>query len=101
LSGFAPVPEVSTSAKSSSSAMDDLKGLVMAPITIEDPKTKSPDLERDSSAWIQLVRPELCGGLAVKARFLRGLTKDKELQTRNINPSNQCLLCTEIQFRNK
>jgi len=98
-SGFAPIPEVSSSAKSS--AMDDLKGLVIAPVNVEDSAATGPSTqERDSSAWVQLVRPELCGGLAVKARFLRGATKDKELQAKNINPSNPCLVCMEVHFSN-
>jgi AP-3 complex subunit beta len=98
-SGFAPVPEVSS--RAASSALEDLKGLVMAPISIEETKARGPDLERDSSAWTQLVRPELCGGLSVRARYLRGATKERELQMMNIIPSNPRLVCVQIQFGNK
>lgn len=98
-SGFAPVPEVSSTAESS--VMEDLKGLVISPISVQDPKVSEPDTERDSSAWFQLVRPELCGGLAVTARYLRGPTKEHELQMKNIFPSNPCIVCLQVQFENK
>ncbi|KAG7366515.1 adaptin N terminal region-domain containing protein [Nitzschia inconspicua] len=97
--GFAPIPEVSNNGWSS--AMNDLKGLVMAPITVQDPAASQPDPERDSSAWTQLVRPELCGGLSVEIRYLRGTAKKKELQMLNISPSNPCFLCVQVQFKNK
>ena len=81
--------------------MDDFKGLVMAPITVTNSKPKGINPERDSSAWIQLVRPELCGGLAVNARYLRGPTKENELRMRNINPSNINCVCIQLGFSNK
>lgn len=98
-SGFAPVPEVNKTTQSS--ALEDLKGLVMAPIAVNDQREAAPDMERDSSAWIQLVRPELCGGLSVEARYLRGPTKMHELQMRNIIPGNPCTLCLQVRFSNK
>jgi AP-3 complex subunit beta len=97
--GFAPVPEVSNSTQSS--VLDDLKGLVLAPITIPDQRETAPDMERDSSAWIQLVRPELCGGLSVEARYLRGPTKMHQLQIRNIMQGNPCIVCIQVRFGNK
>jgi AP-3 complex subunit beta len=97
-SGFAPIPEVSNCGRSS--AMDDLKGLVMTPIIVPDPAVSLPDTERDSSAWKQLVRPELCGGLSVKIRYLRGPTKKKELQLKNIVPSSLHPICVQLQFGN-
>jgi AP-3 complex subunit beta len=97
--GFSPIPEVSHSGRSS--AMDDLKGLVMAPIVVPDPAANQPDSDRDSSAWTQLVRPELCGGLSVKMRYLRGTTREKELQMMNIPASNPCFVCVQVQFGNK
>jgi AP-3 complex subunit beta len=84
-----------------SSAMDDLKGLVMAPIQVEDPKSKGVDLERDSSGWIQFVKPEICGGLSVQARYLRGPTKENELRMRNIDPSKANAVCLQLCFSNK
>jgi AP-3 complex subunit beta len=98
-SGIGPIPEVSQTSKSS--VMDDLKGLVMAPIIVQDPKATEPDMGRDSSAWIQLVRPELCGGLSVEARYLRGPTKEHELQLMNISAWNPCIVCLQLRFGNK
>jgi len=93
-SGFAP--EVRNSSKPF--AYDDLKGLVMEPIKVEAQKF---DVERDSSAWLQYVRPELCGGLSVKARYLRGTTKENELKMKNIDPSKSNVVCVQLQFTNE
>jgi len=94
--GFLPGPGPLNT--SSSSAMDDLKGLVMEPVKVE---VRGIDLERDSSAWTQFVRPELCGGLSVQARYLRGLSKENELRLRNIDPSNTNVVCLQLGFSNK
>lgn len=85
----------------SSSAMDDLKGLVMAPIAVEESTPTDPDVERDSSAWIQLVRPELCGGLSARARYLRGPTKSREAQLKGLDPKQPNVICVQIEFGNK
>jgi hypothetical protein len=86
----------------SSSAMDDLKGLVMAPIVLDESSEASdPDIENDSSAWIQLVRPELCGGLSVRARYLRGRTKEREVQLKGLDPNSPSVVCVQVQFGNK
>jgi AP-3 complex subunit beta len=86
----------------SSSAMDDLKGLVMAPIVLDESSEASdPDIEDDSSAWIQLVRPELCGGLSVRARYLRGRTKEREVQLKGLDPNSPSVICVQVQFGNK
>ncbi|KAL3918272.1 MAG: hypothetical protein SGILL_004315 [Bacillariaceae sp.] len=98
-SGFAPIPEVSSNGKSS--AMDDLKGLVMAPIKVNNPKSTAPNPETDSSAWSVLVRPELLGGLSVKARFLRGNMKEQELRTRGLSGVNPCIICVQVKFSNQ
>jgi len=96
-SGFAP--KVRNSSKPF--AYDDLKGLVIEPIKVEDQKAQNIDVERDSSAWLQHVRPELCGGLSVKARYLRGTTKENELKMRNIDPSKSNIVCVQLQFTNE
>jgi len=85
----------------SSSTMDDLKGLVMEPIKNNDPRIQSVDPERDSSAWTQFVRPELCGGLSVQARYLRDSTKENELRMRNIDPFNTNAVCVQLEFSNR
>jgi AP-3 complex subunit beta len=94
-------PSVSTVSNDSSSALDDLRGLVMAPVAVEDTAASDPDFDRDSSAWIQLVRPELCGGLAVKARYLRGPTKTREAQLKGLDPNSPSVVCLQIHFVNK
>jgi AP-3 complex subunit beta len=86
---------------SSSSAMDDLRGLVMAPIAIDESKASDPDMERDSSGWTQLVRPEVGGGLSVRVRFLRGPTKAREAQLKGLNPKLPNVVCVQVQFGNK
>ena len=94
--GFSPGPVSNNT--SSFSAMDDLKGLVMEPVKVE---VRGIDLERDSSAWTQFVRPELCGGLSVQARYIRGPSKENELRLRNIDPSNSNVVCLQLGFSNK
>ncbi len=93
--GFAPAPQARAT-----STMDDFKGLVMNPTNGNNSQPQGIDQERDSSAWIQFVRPELCGGLSVQARYLRGPTKDNELRLRNINPSNVNAVCLQLGFKN-
>ena len=82
------------------SAMDDLKGLVMAPVVVDEP-TSDGGIEMNSSKWIQLVRPELCGGLSMKARYLRGPTREREIQLKGLDPKSSCVVCVEVQFANK
>ena len=96
--GIQPGPEPRNT--SISSSMDDFKGLVMEPLNINDSQPQGINVERDSSAWTQLVRPELCGGLSVQARYLRGPTKDNELRLRNIDPLKASAVCLQLGFRN-
>ena len=94
---------MSTSAPAAtvSSTMNDLKGLVLAPIATDSTSSSShPDLERDSSAWIVLVKPELCGGLQVRARYLRGPTKAREAQLLGMDASSPSVLCLQVVFQN-
>jgi AP-3 complex subunit beta len=97
-SGFAPIPEVSSAR---SSAMDDLKGLVMAPIQVGGSNNSGPTIESESSAWSVLVRPELLSGLCVKSRYLRGTVKERELAPRGLSASNPCILCVQVKFSNE
>lgn len=86
---------------SSSSAMDDLRGLVMAPIAVDETLASDPDIERDSSHWIQLIRPEVSSGLSLQARFLRGPTKTREAQLKGLDPKLPNVVCVQLQFGNK
>lgn len=96
---FASQPPIQQS--STPSAMDDLKGLVMAPIAIDASKASNPDIERDSSAWIQLVRPELCGGLSARARYLRGPSRAHEMQLKGLDSNLPNTVCVQVQFGNE
>jgi hypothetical protein len=98
-----PVPNNAATTNGTSGIMDDLRGLVMAPVVVEESEASAdPDIEKDSSAWIQLVRPEHCGGLSVKARYLRGPSKIREAQLQGLDdPASPCVVCVQVQFRNK
>jgi AP-3 complex subunit beta len=98
LSNFATVSEPHNG---SGSAMDDLRGLVMAPIVVDEAEPSDPNIENDSSTWMQLVRPEHCGGLSVKARYLRGPTKVREARLQGLDPASAALICLQVQLGNK
>lgn len=86
----------------SSSIVDDLKGLVVAPIAV--PVAVQPsdsNFERDSGAWIQLVRPDHSGGLSVKARYLRGPTKAKEVEMLGLTLGKASVICVQLRYENE
>jgi AP-3 complex subunit beta len=85
----------------SSSAMDDLKGLVMAPVAVDESQDVDPNIETDSGAWMELVRPELCAGLSVMGRYLRGPTRKREAQLKGLDPDSPTVVCLQVQFGNK
>ena len=71
--GSAPSP--------TTSSVDDMRGLVLAPVvTHASQDNGTADVERNSSDWIKLVRPEHASGLSVVARYLRGPNKEREAQ---------------------
>jgi AP-3 complex subunit beta len=84
-----------------SSVIDDLRGLVMAPIAVDASKASEPDIDRDSSAWVQVVRPQVGGGLSVRARFLRGPTRIGEARLKGLDPDAPNVVCVQVQFGNK
>ena len=84
-----------------SSALDDFRGIVMAPVVNEGSEGLDANVDNHSSSWMQLVRPDLCGGLAVRARYLRGPTKSREVQLAGLNPKDPAVVCVQIQFKNK
>lgn len=84
-----------------SAAIDDFRGLVMAPIAVEESAAVDANSEHDASSWMQLVRPELCGGLAARARYLRGKARSKEVQLVGLDPKDPAIICIQIQFKNK
>ena len=84
-----------------SSAADDLKGLVMAPIVVDqDAKPKDPNFDRDSGSWTQIVRPEHSGGLSVQIRVLRGVTKARQAQLMNLPDASPKVVCIQFRFSN-
>ena len=92
----------SSNGASASSIADDMKGLVLAPVVVDAHQgPKEPNVERDSSAWIQLVRPEHASGLSVKARYLRSVTKAREAQLMGFTAGKPTLVCLQIRFENK
>lgn len=92
----------SNTGTTSSSAMDDLRGLVMAPIAVDETMAFDPDIERDSSHWMPLIRPEISSGLFVQARFLRGPTKIREAQLKGLDATKHPnVVCVQLQFGNK
>ncbi len=86
--------------QSNGSYAQGLEGLVMAPVVLEASSKVDPDIERDSSVWVDLVRPELGGGLYVKARYLRGPTRDREARLIGLDPSSPVVVLLQLQFRN-
>lgn len=91
----------STINKNGSAPIDDLRGLVMAPIAVEESAVDDASGEYDAGSWTQLVRPELCGGLAARARYLRGKARSKEVQLVGLDPKDPAVICLQIQFKNK
>mmetsp|Transcript_3818 Transcript_3818/g.8588 ORF Transcript_3818/g.8588 Transcript_3818/m.8588 type:complete len:1466 (-) Transcript_3818:133-4530(-) len=89
--------------KGASGLATGLEGLVMAPIVVdkdEDMNGGKADVEKESSQWKVLVRPELSGGLQAKCRFLRGRTKDRETQIMGFDTANSTVFCLQIKFEN-
>lgn len=82
---------------------EDLKGLVLAPIPVNAAdEPKDFNLERDSSSWLSLVRPDLAGGLSVRARYLRGATKQIQCQLMNLAAATErSVVCLQVRFENQ
>jgi AP-3 complex subunit beta len=77
------------------SVAEELSGLVMAPLDL-----RVPDVEQDSSAWIQLVRPSVSGGLDLQVRFLRGPSKEQEARRLGLNPDHAGTVCLQVRLEN-
>ena len=95
-------PERFQSTQCNDSYSQGLEGLVMAPVVVGvEEKKVDPDIDRDSSSWFDLVRHELGGGLSVKARYLRGPTRDREAQLIGLDPSSPAVVLLQLKFQNK
>ena len=83
---------------SASSVADDLRGLVLEPVVVNADDNGEPDIERDSSAWFEFVR---ASGLSVKARYLRGKTKTREVQLMGLVVEKPTVVCLQVRFENQ
>ena len=90
----------SMQSKSNGSYAQGLEGLVMAPIVLETEVKVDPNIDRDSSAWIELVRPELAGGLSMRARYLRGPSREHQARLVGLDPNNPAVILLQVQFQN-
>jgi len=91
----------STATNGSSSIMDGFEGLVMAPVVVDSEEKADPDAEKDSGAWMELVRPELGGGLKVTARYLHGPMREREAKLIGLDPASVTTVCLQVKFENK
>jgi len=91
----------SKNSQPSSSYAEGLEGLVMAPVVTTSTAQQDPDLDRDSSAWIDLVRPELAHGFHLKARYLRGPTRQKQARLLQMDSANSALVMLQLYFKNE
>mmetsp|Transcript_19038 Transcript_19038/g.27963 ORF Transcript_19038/g.27963 Transcript_19038/m.27963 type:complete len:1413 (+) Transcript_19038:197-4435(+) len=99
-----PIKKMSSQASDSSSIAEGFQGLVMSPIVVSQDsgeRTGPADVEEDTSAWKHLVRPEIGGGLLVKARYLRGKTRSREAKVMGLDPSSVTVVCLQINFENR
>jgi hypothetical protein len=90
-----------SSGPTTSSAVEDLRGLVLEPVVVNVSDIGEPNMEHDSSAWLHLVRSHHGGGLAVKARYLRGKTKSREVQLMGLTAEKPSTVCLQVRFENK
>ena len=93
--------EKPTTSTNGSSIMEGFEGLVMAPVVVDTEEKTDPDMEKDSGAWMELVRPELGGGLKVTARYLRGPTREREAKLIGMDPESVTTVCLQVKFENK
>lgn len=75
----------------------------MAPLTFNSEENTEPsgNIEEESSNWTVLVRHDLSGGLSVKARYLRGSSRKRELLLLGLDPKSTSVICVQIKFENR
>lgn len=85
-----------------SSVASGLEGLVMSPLVVDKNDANEPsNIDDDSGLWKPLVRPELCGGLCVKVRFIFGQSRAKEVAILGLDPSNSSTVCLQVHIENR
>ncbi|CAB9508168.1 AP-3 complex subunit beta-1 [Seminavis robusta] len=90
-----------TNGSTASSVADDLRGLVLEPIVVDASDNGEPNIEKESSAWFELVRSQHSGGLSVKVRYLRGKTKTREVQLLGMAAEKSSTVCLQVRFENQ
>lgn len=86
---------------STSTVAAGLEDLVMAPLAVnKDDITKPSNIDDESGAWKEFVRPELSGGLFVKMRFLRGRSRTKNARIMGVDPNNPSTVCLQVHVEN-
>ena len=85
----------------SSLPVNDMKGLVLEPLVLDVDAQAEPNFERDSSPWFDFVGVASGGGVSVKARYLRGKTKDKEMLMLGLLADKTSAVCLQIRFENR
>jgi AP-3 complex subunit beta len=91
------VPSVSND----SSVVDDMKGLVLAPVVANSTEPTDSNFDRDSGGWIPLIRPDHSGGLLAEVRYLRGATKAQQAQMMGLTSEKPTIVCIQIRFENQ
>ena len=66
----------------------------------KDNINKPSNIDDESGAWKEFVKPELSGGLLVKMRFVRGRSRTKEAQLMGIDPKNPSTVCLQVHVEN-
>lgn len=84
-----------------SSVADDMKGLVLAPVVVDPTEPTDSNVDRDSSVWIPLIRPDHAGGLLAEYRYLRGVTKAQQVQMMGLTSEKPTVVCLQIRFENQ
>ena len=83
------------------SPANDMRGLVLEPLVVDADIRREPDFETDSSPWYDLVPAGSGGGVSVKARYLRGKMKFKEMLMLGCAGGKSSDVCLQIRFENR
>lgn len=85
----------------SSTVAAGLEDLVMTPLVMDKQDTAQPsNIDNESGLWKDFVRPELGGGLFVKARFLHGRSRAREAKVIGLDPTNPSTVCLQVHIEN-
>ena len=86
---------------SGSDIAEGLEGLVMAPLVAKiNDISKSTNIDDESGAWKDFVRPDLSGGLYVKMRFVHGSSRVREAEIMGLDPNIPNTVCLQVHIEN-